>query len=136
MTQELNCSDGAKMLIERMQTHPKEFWGSGAKWSTVMNQAISRAKGVNENHMMLTERDAKALCDAFEKYIREALLAEHVITRVMDPEHDRKQVEISSLGLPRSQQAARSAVDYEAYRQAMKMQEERPFNYPHGLIYK
>ena len=127
MTQELNCSDGAKMLIERMQTHPKEFWGSGAKWSTIMNQALSRSKGVNETHMLLTERDARALCAAFEKYIREALLAEHVITKIMDPE----QAGISGLGLQRP--VTQGAIDYETFRQSMKMRDDHLFNYPHGI---
>jgi len=135
MTQELNCSDGAKMLIERMQTHPKEFWGSGAKWYTIMTQALSRSKGANETYMLLTERDARALCDAFEKYIREALLAEHVITRIMDPEQDRKRVEISRLGLPTAS-LAQGAIDYEAYLRAMEMKDDHHLKYPHGGLPK
>lgn len=134
MTQELNCSDGAKMLIERMQTHPKEFWGSGAKWSTIMTQALSRSKGANETYMLLTERDARALCDAFEKYIREALLAEHVITKIMDPEQDHRQAGISGLGLQRP--VTQGAIDYETFRQSMKMRDDHLFNYPHGRLPK
>ncbi len=112
MTQKLNCSDGAKMLIERMQINPHEFWGHGSKWSTVMSQVFSRMRGSSETHMMLTERDATALHDAFDKYIRESMLAEHVIKNIMTPQPERKQVEISNLG--KSMFAGMPQTDYEA----------------------
>jgi hypothetical protein len=78
------------MLIERMQTNPHEFWGSTAKWTTIMNQAFSRVKGASETYMMLTERDAIALHDAFDKYVREPMLAEHVIKNIMAPQRNTK----------------------------------------------
>lgn len=98
MTEELNCSDGAKMLIERMQSNPEEFWGAASKWSTVMNQVWARRRGAMETHTMLTERDADDLAIAYDKYVREAKLAEHVIKNIMDPAPERKKVEIRTPG--------------------------------------
>lgn len=128
MTQEMNCSDGAKMLIERMQSHPNEFWGSTAKWTTIMNQVFSRVRGLSETHMMLTERDAAALHEAFDKYIREAMLAEHVIRNIMAPPPERKQVEVRNLG------KSRTAVDYEQYLRDKNLWGSDPFAYPHGPL--
>ena len=125
MTQELNCSDGAKMLIERMQTNAGEFWGSGAKWSTIMNQAFSCVRGASETHMMLTKRDAIALTTAYDMYVREAILAEHVITQIMTPAPERKQVNVT----PRPTGSSLT-VDYERYIRDRDMWNADPFSYP------
>lgn len=130
MTQELNCSDGAKMLIERMQTNPHEFWGASSKWSTVMSQVFSRMRGSSESHMMLTERDAIALHDAFEQYIREPMLAEYVIKNTMAPQPERKQVEVRNLG--KSMFAGMSTAEYEKYLRDKNLWEKRLINTWHA----
>ena len=131
MTQELNCSDGAKMLIERMQANPNEFWGSGSKWSTIMNQAFSRVRGASETHMVLTERDATALTTAYDMYVREAMLAELVITQIMAPAPERKQVNVT----PRPPGKSITQVDYERYIRDIRdrdMWNVDTFSYPIG----
>ncbi len=125
MTQELNCSDGAKMLIERMQTNPREFWGSGSKWSTIMNQAFSRIRGSGETYTVLTERDATALTTAYDMHVREAMLAELVITHIMTPAPERKQVNVT----PRPPGSS-LIVDYERYIRDRDMWNADPFPYP------
>ena len=132
MTQEMNCSDGAKMLIERMQSHPNEFWGSTAKWTTIMNQVFSRVKGASETYMMLTERDATALHDAFDKYVREPMLAELVIKNIMAPQPERKQVEVRNLG--KSMFAGMNPVDYEKFLRDKNLWADDPLAYPHGPL--
>ena len=128
MTQEMNCSDGAKMLIERMQTNPHEFWGSTAKWTTIMTQVFSRVKGASETYMMLTERDAIALHDAFDKYVREPMLAELVIKNIMAPQPERKQVEVRNLG------KSITAVEYEKFLREKNLWGSDPFAYPQGPL--
>lgn len=128
MTQEMNCSDGAKMLIERMQSHPNEFWGSTAKWTTIMNQVFSRVKGASETYMMLTERDAIALHDAFDKYVREPMLAELVIKNIMAPQPERKHVEVRNLG------KSITTVEYEQLLREKNLWGSDPFAYPHGPL--
>lgn len=91
MNQELNCSDGAKMLIERMQTHPQEFkYGSNTKFGRVLVTAREVMRGEPRD---MSKRDAEALVKAAEAYLFEAWLAEDVITQLMTPEH--KQVNVT-----------------------------------------
>ena len=88
MTEELNCSDGAKMLIERMQTHPQEFkHGSNTKFGRILVTAREVMRGEPRD---MSKRDAEALVKAAEAYLFEVWLAEDVITQLMTPE--RKQV--------------------------------------------
>lgn len=95
MTQELNCSDGAKMLIERMQTHPQEFkYGSNTAFGSMLVRAREVMRGEPRD---MSKRDAEALITAAETYLFEAWLAEDVITKLMPP--DRKQVNV----VPRAQ---------------------------------
>ena len=126
MTQELNCSDGAKMLIERMQTNTREFWGSGSKWSTIMNQAFSCVRGASETHMVLTKRDAIALTTAYDMYVREAMLAELVITQIMAPEPERKQVNVT----PRPPADSSLTAEYERYIRDRHLWGADTFPYP------
>lgn len=92
MTEDLDCSDGAKMLIERMQTHPQEFKsGYNTKFGGIVSRARDVSGGVPRDMSM---RDAKAIVAAAETYLFEPWLAEEVITQLMPPE--RKQVEIKS----------------------------------------
>lgn len=91
MSEELNCSDGAKMLIERMQTHPQEFkFGSNTKFGRILVTAREVMRGEPRD---MSKRDAEALIKAAEAYLFEAWLAEDVITQLMTPE--RKQVNVT-----------------------------------------
>lgn len=91
MTEELNCSDGAKMLIERMQTHPNEFkFGHNTKFGSILVTAREVMRGEPRD---MSKRDAEALVKAAEAYLFEAWLAENVITQLMSPE--RKQVNVT-----------------------------------------
>lgn len=95
MSEELNCSDGAKMLIERMQTHPQEFkFGSNTKFGRMLVTAREVMRGEPRD---MSKRDAEALVKAAEAYLFEAWLAEDVITQLMPPE--RKKVEVKQKGL-------------------------------------
>lgn len=96
MSEELNCSDGAKMLIERMQTHPQEFkFGLNTKFGRILVTAREVLRGEPRD---MSKRDAEALIKAAETYLFEAWLAEDVITQLMPPE--RKQVNVTPRGTP------------------------------------
>lgn len=94
MTEELNCSDGAKMLIERMQTHPQEFkYGANTKFGRILVTAREIMRGEPRD---MSKRDAEALIKAAETHLFEAWLAEDVITQLMPPE--RKKVDVRPKG--------------------------------------
>lgn len=99
MTDELNCSDGAKMLIERMKTNPEEFRGGSARWAVVVNQMLLVRKGGVENNLMVSRRDMNALFEAFETHVMENALAEFAIKELMEPKEDRKKVQVKR-GVP------------------------------------
>lgn len=93
MTDELNCSDGAKMLIERMKTHPDEFKHNG-RWSNIINQVMDVRKGhVGTNHV--SRRDMNAIFDAYETHIMEHKLTERIIEELMTPKPERKAVQVT-----------------------------------------
>ncbi len=94
MSEELNCSDGAKMLIERMKTNPEEFRGGQARWAVVINQVLQVRRGAVENNIMMSKRDMNALWDAFERHVMEPALAEFAIEELMTPKAERKKVEV------------------------------------------
>jgi hypothetical protein len=97
MSEELNCSDGAKMLIERMKTNPEEFRGGQARWAVVINQVLQVRRGAVENNIMMSKRDMNALWDAFEQHVMEPALAEFAIEELMMPKAERKKVEVKPL---------------------------------------
>jgi hypothetical protein len=66
----LDCSDGAKMLIERMQTNPEDF-NYGGKLYKVMDQS----------HM--SARDMRAFSDAHDLYIKEPALMGSVLQALL-----------------------------------------------------
>ena len=70
---ELDCSPGAKMLIERMQTNPDEFEPSRGKFGRVLEGAYS-------------ERDKKAITKAHDTYIKEPRLMVSVLEALTTPE--------------------------------------------------
>ena len=94
MSEELNCSDGARMLIERMKTNPEEFRGGGARWAHAVNQMLQVRRGSAENNLMMSRRDMNALFNAFETYVMETALAEYTIKELMEPKPERKNVEV------------------------------------------
>lgn len=115
MTEELNCSDGAKMLIERMQTHPQEFrFGPNTAFGRTLVTAREILRGEPRD---MSRRDAEALIKAAETYLFEAWLAEDVITKLMPPE--RKQVNV----VPRAQSTVLTTQQMQE--EALKVLEEQ-----------
>lgn len=104
MSDELNCSDGAKMLIERMKTNPEEFRGGHARWALVINQVLQVRRGGVENNIMMSKRDMNALWDAFERHVMEPALAEFAIEELMTPKAERKKVSVVKSQAQRNQE--------------------------------
>lgn len=77
MTQELDCSPAAAMMIERMQTHPEDFLYGG------------KLHHMSEN-VDLSKRDRQALNEAHDKYIKEPELMVWLLETLMKPEEDEK----------------------------------------------
>jgi hypothetical protein len=86
MSEELNCSEGARMLIERMQSHPKEFKRDG-RFSRIVDQILGN---VPAGFCELSNRDDDALTAAFEKYIMEPSLTEYVVDEIFNGEKRRQ----------------------------------------------
>jgi hypothetical protein len=115
MSEELNCSEGARMLIERMQTHPKDFKYEG-RFSRIVDQILGKVPvGFSE----LSDRDNDALTAAFQKYIMEPSLTEYVVDEIFNgdkrrqEEQDTLQQELSarySRSLAASMAATKNAV--------------------------
>ena len=74
---ELDCSDAAKMLIQRMQTHPEDF-DYGGKLYRMAEQA------------QMSARDKKACSAAHDEYIKEPrLMAEVLKALLVQPEEEK-----------------------------------------------
>lgn len=87
MDKELNCSEGARMLIERMQSHPDDFKPGGRfYWVAEKLRGVS-PKGQNE----LSERDWHALQDAFDKAVLEPWLTETVVDEIFNGDKRREE---------------------------------------------
>ena len=72
----MDCSDAAKMLIERMQTHPEEFAYGGKMYGVYEGTRVSA-------------RDKAAITAAYEKYILEPrLMAEVLQALLAQPEEE------------------------------------------------
>ena len=75
-TKELDCSDAAKMLIQRMQTNPEDF-DYGGKLYRMAEQA------------QMSARDKKACSAAHDEYIKEPrLMAEVLKALLVQPEEN------------------------------------------------
>lgn len=89
MTQELNCSDAAKMLIERMKTHPEDFEPDGRFWG-VMKHIIEES-GVGGPMSIMSKRDLEAVTAAAQQ-LHENKLMEYVLHKLLvkdeDPQRD------------------------------------------------
>jgi hypothetical protein len=82
---ELNCSDGAKMLIERMQSNPEEFKNEyDGRWRDILDCARTVVND-DEHSELISKRDAKAIMAAYDAHILEARLAERIINELMEP---------------------------------------------------
>lgn len=80
MDKELDCSEGARMLIERMQTHPKDF-KAGGRFYRIAEQVMGLApRGYGE----ISDRDDTALSAAYDKYILEPQLTEFVVDEIFN----------------------------------------------------
>lgn len=79
MTQELNCSDAAKMLIERMATHPDDFKPGERFWRVM--QIIS-GEGDMGFEPVMSKRDLDALTTAAQQLF-EAAFMEYVLHKLL-----------------------------------------------------
>jgi hypothetical protein len=87
MDKELDCSEGARMLIERMQSHPKDFRYNG-RFIKIVDQILGKVPvGFSE----LSDRDMDALTVAFQKYIMEPTLTEYVVDEIFNGEKRREE---------------------------------------------
>jgi len=85
-THELDCSDAAKMLIQRMQTNPEDF-DYGGKLYRMAEQA------------QMSARDKKACSAAHDEYIKEPrLMAEVLKALLVQPEEDVERAYRTGLG--------------------------------------
>jgi len=79
MTQELNCSDAAKMLIERMATHPDDFKPGERFWRVM--QIINGESDMGFEPVM-SKRDIDALTTAAQQLF-EATFMEYVLHKLL-----------------------------------------------------
>jgi hypothetical protein len=89
MTQELNCSDAAKMLIERMATHPEDFEPGERFWGVMKH--IIEGDGIGGSFSIMSKRDVEAVTDAAQQ-LHENKLMEYVLHKLLvkdeDPQRD------------------------------------------------
>lgn len=85
MTQELNCSDAAKMLIERMATHPEDFEPGERFWGVI--QHLVEGGGVGGPFSIMSKRDLEAITDAAQQ-LYESKLMEYVLRKLLVKEEE------------------------------------------------
>ena len=113
--EEPNCSEGARMLIERMQTHPKDFKADG-RFARITDQILGKLPvGFSD----LSDRDDTALSEAFGKYILEPRLTEYVVDEIFNgdrrrAEEQRAQSDRYAQSLAASMMATKNAVSSNA----------------------
>jgi len=91
MSDELNCSDGAKMLIERMQSTPEEFKNTyDGRWRDILDCA-RRMVDEDDHSEVMSKRDAEAILKAHDAHILEPRLAERILNELMEPKAEKKQ---------------------------------------------
>jgi hypothetical protein len=111
MDKELDCSEGARMLIERMQTHPKDFKFEG-RFSRIVDHILGKVPvGFND----LSDRDDTALSAAYDKYILEPQLTEFVVDEIFNGDRRRAEAQQAqadkySRSLAASMMATKNAV--------------------------
>jgi hypothetical protein len=111
MDKELNCSEGARMLIERMQTHPKDFKADG-RFARITDSILGKLPvGFSD----LSDRDDDALTAAYDKYILEPQLTEFVVDEIFNGDRRRAEAQQAqadkySRSLAASMMATKNAV--------------------------
>jgi hypothetical protein len=86
-SEELNCSEGARMLIDRMKSHPDDVKYNG-RFMRITDQILGRTPvGYSE----LSDRDMNALTAAYEKYILEPSLTEYVVDEIFNGDKRREE---------------------------------------------
>ena len=87
MSEELNCSEGARMLVERMQTHPKDFKADG-RFARITDSILGKLPvGFSD----LSDRDDTVLSAAYDKYILEPQLTEFVVDEIFNGDRRREE---------------------------------------------
>ena len=84
---QMDCSDGAKMLIDQMKAHPEEFRGFAGKFTSMLDMAREAMQGPHRN-VKISQRDARAVIAAAETHLYEVWLAEDVLTAIMNPKEE------------------------------------------------
>jgi hypothetical protein len=82
----MDCSDGAKMLIDQMKQHPEEFIGYAGKFTNMLDMAQEVVQRGSSRRLSM--RDATAILAAAETHLYEVWLAEDVLTRIMQPKEE------------------------------------------------
>lgn len=88
--QQLDCSDGAKMLIDQMKQHPEEFRPFAGKFTSILDMARETSQGLSRS-VKMSHRDAAAIMAAAETHLYEVWLAEDVLTNMMKPKTNEKE---------------------------------------------
>jgi hypothetical protein len=83
----MDCSDGAKMLIDQMKQHPEEFRKYAGKFTNMLDTAREAIQGTPRNTRM-SQRDATAILAAAETHLYEVWLVEDVLTAIMNPKEE------------------------------------------------
>lgn len=91
------CSDGALLVITRMQSNPEDFRGYDARLRDVLEAAqrtLTQPSTASAAYMM-SRRDAQAIMTAAETYLFEPWLMESVL-RAISPAQPRKEVGLTT----------------------------------------
>lgn len=80
--QQMDCSDGAKMLIEQMKEHPEEFREYSGKFRKHLDAAKGTLRG---DFSSMSKRDAAAIMAAADIHLYEVWLVEDVLTALTTP---------------------------------------------------
>jgi hypothetical protein len=97
----MDCSDGARMLIERMQTHPEDFAYKGKMYGVYEGTQVSA-------------RDKVVITAAYDKYILEPRLMASVLEALLaQPEDEKREVteRAYQAGLGRANRVGMGATD-------------------------
>ena len=91
------CSDGALLVITRMQSNPEDFRGYDARLRDVLEaaQRTLTQPGTASAAYQMSRRDAQAIMTAAETYLFEPWLMESVL-RAIAPAQPRKEVGLTT----------------------------------------
>lgn len=79
MSEELNCSAGAKILIDRMKENPDEF--KGLKWNGLISSIVR-----GDTNALISDRDRVALREAYGMYVQEPMLMQNILNTLLEPD--------------------------------------------------